>query len=142
MAFFANAADLLLYWRHDEGVGSSSLLWILIAAATLLLAWKVCGWYSESDPDVARKAFLWLMWAVLVPSYLLLFINHKVLNPPPNAIADAGGRWPYLVHAWGGGLLVAEGFTVVAIILSWLFRSRSGAQKNSSGGIGEPRVAD
>lgn len=118
MTFFATAADLLLYWHHDEGVGNRAALWVLVSIATLLVAWRVTGWCLRTDGAVVREAFLFLIWAMLAFSYLLLFVNHKALNPPAGAIDAAGGRWHYLLRAWGTGTLVGEGFTVAAIALT------------------------
>jgi hypothetical protein len=80
------------------------------------------------------------MWAVVVPSYLLIFINHRVLNPAANAVANAGGRWPYLVAAWGGGLLVAEGFTIAALTLTWLVYRESDIQNHHTAAEPPPRI--
>ena len=47
-------------------------------------------------------------------------VTLSVGEPAPNAVAQAGGLWAYLVHAWGIGLLVGEAFTVAAVMLTWM----------------------
>jgi hypothetical protein len=119
MTFFATATDVLLFWRHDEQMGNTALLWALVGVATLIVAWKAAGWRAETA-GTARKASLFLVWTMMALSYLVLFSGRAVLAPAPNAVAQAGGRWPYLVHAWGTGLLVGEAFTVAAVVLTWM----------------------
>ena len=135
MTFFATATDLLLYYRHDLRVGNTAVLWTLVGLATIGVAWKATGWYAAPDHDVARRAFLFLMWALVALSCLLLFVNRGVLNPPPNAIAQAGGLWPYLVHAWGTGMLVGEAFIVAALLLTRFLGGFSRATGNSAASI-------
>lgn len=119
MTFFAAAPpNLVLFWHHDETLGDAVFLGVLLGLATLVVSWKVTGWSAESDSAVARKAFLFLLWAIVVLSYCLLFLNGAVLNPPANAVAAAGGPWPYLLHAWGSRKPDGLGFIVAAIVLT------------------------
>ncbi len=122
MTFFAAATDALLFWRHDEQVGNTAILRTLAGIATLIAAWKVAGWRAEPG-GAARKAYLFLMWALMALSYFVLFARRAAIEPAPDAVAQAGGLWPYLVHAWGTGLLVGETFTVAAVVLTWMVSS-------------------
>jgi hypothetical protein len=131
MTFYASANDLILFWRHDEALGHAAVLWAVLGLATLVVSWKVAGWSTESGGAVARKAFSFLIWAALVLSWLLLFVNRAVLNATAEAVAAAGGRWAYLVHAWGGGKLVGEGFLVAALVLTWMIYRISHLQETS-----------
>ncbi len=131
MTFFASAAALVLYWHHDETLGNAMFLWTVLGLATLVVSWKVTGWSSESDGAVARQAFSFLVWAALVLSWLLLFVNRAALNSTPDAVAKAGGRWPYLWHAWGSGKLVGFGFIVAALVLTWMVHRISHQQEAS-----------
>ena len=118
MTFFASAADLLLYWHHDETLGNAVFLWTVLGLTTVAVSWKVTGWSTESDGAEARKAFSFLIWAALALSWLLLFVNRAVLNSTADAVAAAGGRWPFLWHAWGSGKLVGLGFIIAALVLT------------------------
>lgn len=120
MTFFATAADLLLFWRHDQRLGNTALLWILVMLVTLGVSWKVTGWCMRSDGAVAREAFLFLMGALVVCSYLIAFVNAAVVKPPAHALAAAGSRWMYLLHTWDGLVVVEAGYTVVALALTWM----------------------
>jgi hypothetical protein len=131
MTFFASATDLVLFWHHDETLGNAVFLWTALGLATLVVSWKVTGWSSESDGAVARQAFSFLVWAALVLSWLLLFVNRAVINSTPDAVAKAGGRWPYLWHAWGSGKLVGFGFIVAALVLTWMVHRISHQQEAS-----------
>jgi hypothetical protein len=131
MTFFATATDLILFWHHDEKLWNVGVLWALLGLATLVVSWKVAGWSTQSGGAVARQAFVFLMWAMVVPSWLLLFVNKAALHPPANAVAEAGGRWPYLLHAWGGGKLVGEGFIVAAVVLTLMVYGISHRQEAS-----------
>jgi hypothetical protein len=131
MTFFASAADLVLYWHHDETLGNAVFLWTVLGLATLGVSWKVTGWSAQSGGAVARQAFSFLIWAGLVLSWLLLFVNRAVLNATAEAVAAAGGRWPYLLHAWGSGKLVGLGFIVAALVLTWMIHRISHLQEAS-----------
>jgi hypothetical protein len=131
MTFFASAAALLLYWHHDQRLGNAVILWAVLGLVTLVVSWKVTGWSAESGGAEARKAFLFLIWAALVLSWLLLFVNRVVLNSTADAVAAAGGRWPYLLHAWSSGKLVGGGFIVAAVALTWMVRRISHRQEAS-----------
>lgn len=118
MTFFATAANVIDFWHREQGIGNAVLLWTLAGLATLLVAWKVAGWCVESDRGAARNALLFLMWAIFTLSCLKTFINVSTVSPPANAVAAAGGQWPYLLHVWSGSLLVQAGFTVAAVALT------------------------
>ncbi len=123
MTFFATATDLVLNWHHDEQLGNTGALWVVVSLATLFLAWKVTGWCAEADADIPRRVFLWLMWAFLAMSYLLLFVPRAVIHAPANAVSSIGGWWPYLLKAWGGGFGVGVGFIFAALVLAWWLRT-------------------
>ena len=120
MTFFATAANVVTFWHREQRFGNAALFWVLAALATLLVSWKVAGWCAESDRAAARNAFLFLLWALYILSCLKTFINSAVVNASPQALAAAGGRWPYLLHAWGSGLLVQGGFTAAVLALTWM----------------------
>lgn len=120
LTFGATAANLVSFWHHEQGIGNAAMLWTLAGLATVFVAWKVAGWAREENADVARRAFLFLMWAIYVLSCLKTFINAGVVHPTAETLAAAGGRWPYLVHVWSGSLLVQSGFTVAVIALTFV----------------------
>ena len=140
MTFFATAVDLLLHWRNNEQFGITAIVWVVVALATVILAWRVTGWWAEADADVPRRVFLSLMWAFLVMSYLLLFTPRAVIHAPANVVALAGGWWPYFLKALGGGVGVGVGFTVAALILAWCLRPLSEAPKSTPEIVGNPRA--
>jgi len=61
-----------------------------------------------------------LLWAFVVLSYAISFVDAAVVSPPAGALADAGGRWPYLTRVWRGAWIVEAGFTVAALALTWM----------------------
>jgi hypothetical protein len=130
MPFFGTAANLADYWSREQRLGHGVLMWGLVGLATLVVAWKVAGWSAEPQGAGARKAFLFLLWALAGLSYLIIFINGAVLNPPAVAIAAAGGRWPYRVHLWDRVLIVEGSFTVAAVALTWMICRISHLQKS------------
>ena len=120
MAFFASAADLLLWWNHDQELGNTFVLWVLLALATLMVSWKVTGWAAESEAAAAPKAFVFLIWAAAILSNLLIFGSRELLHPVVGAVVAAGGRGPYLLQAVGRGMPVALGLTLGAVVLTWM----------------------
>ena len=129
MTFFGAAANLADYWAREQKLGHGVLLWALVGLATSVVAWKVAGWSAEPQGVGARKAFLFLLWALVVLSYLIIFINRAILNPPADALAAAGGLWPYRMHLWNRVLIVEGGFTVAAVALTWMIYRTSHLQK-------------
>lgn len=120
VTFFGAAANVVLYWQREQGIGNTAILWALAALATLVVSWKVSTWSRQTDKTVAHRAFLFVMWASVMLSYLKTFIDRAVLNPPAQAVAAAGGRWLYTVSAWGNGLVTDAFLTVVALVLTWM----------------------
>jgi hypothetical protein len=120
MTFFASAADLLLWWHHDQELGNAFTLWVLLVLATVMVAWKVTGWDAESEGAAAPKAFVFLIWAAVILSNLLIFGSRELLHPPVGAVVAAGGRWPYLMQAVGRGMPVALGLTLGGVVLTWM----------------------
>lgn len=121
MTFVASATDLILHYLRSLHVGNTAILWTLVILATLGVAWKATGWsFEQPSSEVARRSFLFLMWALVALACILVFVNEGVVRIQPNAIAQAGGLWPYLVQAWGKSLLVGEGFIIAALLLTRL----------------------
>ncbi len=133
MTFFGTAANLVDYWSREQKLGHGVLLWALAGFATLVVAWKVAGWSAEPQESGARKAFLFLLWAIVVLSYLISFVNRAVLHPPAGAVAAAGGQWPYWVQMYHRVLVVEGGFTVAAVALTWLVFRISNRQELKPG---------
>jgi len=75
-----------------------------------------------------------------VMSYLLLFTPRALIHAPANVVALAGGWWHYLPKALGGGIGVAVGFTVAALILAWWLRRQTESPEGNSESVGEPRA--
>ena len=127
MTFFASAADLLLWWNHDQELGNTFALWVLLALATVMVAWKVTGWAAESEGAAAPKAFVFLIWAAAILSNLLIFGSRALLHPPVGAVVAAGGHRSYFLHAVGRGLPVALGLTCGAVVLTWMVARLKGS---------------
>ncbi len=136
MTFFGTAANLVDYWSREQKLGHGVELWTLAVLATLFVAWKVEGWRAETGGTGARKAFLSLLWAFVVLSYSISFINASVLFPPVGAIELAGGLSHYLAHLWRWVFIVEAGFTVAALALTWMVWSVTASQPP------EPQGAD
>jgi hypothetical protein len=132
MTFFGTAANLVDFWSRGQKLGHGVLLWALAGFATLVVAWKVARWSAEPQGTGTRKAFLSLLWAIVVLSYLVSFVNRAVLKPPAGAVSAAGGQWPYLMHVWHGVLVVEGGFTVAAVVLTWMVYRVSHLQPEES----------
>ena len=120
LTYFACAYDVMRYWLRVQHIGNAAVLWTLAVLATLVVSWKVTTWWGKTDKAVARNAFIFVMWAILILEYLKMFIDRAVLFPSAQAVAAAGGRWPYTVEAWGGQLVTNVFFTVAAFVLTWM----------------------
>ncbi len=120
MTIFATAANVIDFWHREQHIGNAVVLWTLAGLATVVVAWKVAGWSQETNRRVGHRAFLFLLWAIFALSCLKTFVNSSTVSPAPDAIAAAGGHWPYVSHVWAGSLLVQAGFTVATIALTWM----------------------
>ena len=136
MTFFGTAANLVDYWSREQKLGHGVWLWTLAVLATLWVAWKVEGWRAETGGTGTRKAFLLLLWAFLMLSYSISFVDAAALFPPVGAIEAAGGRWHYLAHLWRWVFIVEAGFTVAALALTWMVCRVTASQPS------EPQGAD
>lgn len=143
LIYCALAANVVIYWVSEQKIGNAALLWTLAGLTSLIVAWIVeHRWWAETDVLAVSKAFPFLMWAIVMLSYLKSFIDRAVLNPPAQAVAAAGGRWAYTVETWGGGLVVDGAFTVVALVLTWMTYQISHQQESMKGAqSGETREA-
>jgi hypothetical protein len=120
LTYFGTAANVVVYWVHEQQIGNAAVLWTLAVLTTVVVSWKVTTWWGKTDKTVARNSFIFLMWAILILEYLKMFIDRAVLHPTAQALATAGSRWAYTVHAWGGQFLTNVFFTVVALVLTWM----------------------
>ncbi len=120
MTFFGTAANLVVFWSMEQKLGHALPLWTLAA-------WKVTGWEAEPGSEGARHAFLFLLWAIILLSYGISFIQAAVLRPPAGAIAAAGGLGSYLLHLWQYVLIVEISFTMATVGITWMvFRISKG----------------
>lgn len=132
LTFFACAWDVMLHhWLHVQQIGNATLFWVLAILATIVVSWKVTTWWNRTDKAMVRSAYLFLTWAILTLTYLMIFINHALLHPSAEGVAAAGGRWMYTLKAWGGGLVVEIFFTVAGILLTWMVHRISHLQESS-----------
>jgi hypothetical protein len=131
MTFFGTVANLVDFWSREQKFGHSVLLWALAGFATLVVAWKVARWSAEPQGAAVRKTFLSLLWAIVGLSFLVSFVNRAVLRPTAGAVAAAGDQWPYLVQMWHRVLVVEGGFTVAAVVLTWLVFQISHRQESA-----------
>jgi len=128
LTYCGGAANIVVYWHQKQGLGNAATLWVLVGLATLVVSWKVTTWWGKTDKAVARNAFAFVLWAILILSYLI--INRAVLVAPPQAVAAAGGRWLYTVETWSGGLVVDAISTVAALALTWMAYQTSRLQES------------
>jgi hypothetical protein len=121
LTYFACAWDVMLhYWLHVQHIGNATVLWVLAILATLVISWKVTTWWNRTDKAMIRSAYLFLMWSILILTYLMIFINHTLLYPSAEGIAAAGSRWTYTARGWGADSVVEVFFTVAGIVLTWM----------------------
>jgi len=73
--YFAVAANVVIYWHHQQRIGNAAVLWVLAVIATLVVSWKVTTWWGKTDKAVARSAFLFLMWSILMLTYLMSVLS-------------------------------------------------------------------
>ncbi|HUZ45331.1 MAG TPA: hypothetical protein VMW54_01715 [Terriglobia bacterium] len=123
LTYFGTAANVVVYWVHEQRIGNAAVLWTLAVLTTVVVAWKVTTWWNRADKTVARNSFIFVVWTILILEYLKMFIDRAVVNPTAQALAAAGGRWAYTFKAWGGWghqFLTNVFFTIVALILTWM----------------------
>jgi hypothetical protein len=120
LTYYAAAADVVRHWPYERGIGNAAVLWVLAVLATLVVSWKVTTWWGKSTKAVARNAFVFVLWATLILSYLRMFDKYAVLSPAAQAIATAGGQWMYTLKMWASGLVVNAIFTVATLVLTWM----------------------
>jgi hypothetical protein len=127
LTYCGSAANVVIYLYHEQGLGNAAVFWVLAGLATLGVSWKVTTWWGKTDKVVARNAFVFVMWAILILEYVKIFISRAVLLAPADAVAAAGGRCLYMLETWFGGLFVV--FTVAALVLTWMAFRTSRAQE-------------
>jgi hypothetical protein len=118
LVYCATAVNVALFFLHERKIGNAPVVWTLVAVSTLAVAYLAEKWCAHNSPPIARKAFIFMLWAILALSYIKSFVNHAILAPPAGAVAAAGGWWRYAMHIWGSGVVVDGGFTIAVILLT------------------------
>ena len=118
LVYCATSVNVALFFLHERKIGNAPVVWTLVVVLTLAVAYLAEKWCAHNSPPIARKAFIFMMWAILALSYIKSFVNHAILAPPAGAVAAEGGWWRYAMHIWGSGVVVDGGFTVAVIVLT------------------------
>ena len=121
MTVYVNAVNIITYWHREQKIGNLVILWILVWLLTLAASWLVAGWWEDDQKSTAvRKAYLFLMWTIVVLTGLRGFIIRAVLHPPAQALQAAGNRVLYTVETWGSAFTVQIVLAALAVLLTWL----------------------
>ena len=103
VTIYVTAVNVVVYWLHEQKIGSAVFLWTMVALVTAAASWAVTGWWNEKDTAV-RQPLLFLTGTIFALTALKTFIEFPVFYPDPLLVAAAGSRWLYTVNTWGGGL--------------------------------------
>ena len=116
LTYCGATANVIVYWHEKLGLGNTEILWVLVGLATLVVSWKVTTWWSKTDKATTRNAFIFVLWAILLISYLI--ISPAMLVALQQAIAEEGRL--YVLQTWSGGLVINAVFTIAVVVLTWM----------------------
>lgn len=120
LTYCAAAASVALYFLHGLKAGNAAwVAWPLVAVSTLAVAWMAERWSAGNSPVMARKAFVFTSWAVLVLCCLRSFANRAILAAQAAGASATGGWWRYDKHVSRDGWRYVLVFAVATVVLNW-----------------------
>lgn len=112
MVYCATAVNVAVYWLREQKIFDPTLIWLLVVATTLPIAWWVAR-QARNDRRTVCTAFLLLVWTTTLLSHLKMLVHAK----------------PLLASAF----VVEVIFTVMAAALTWMALKAQAPQTPDSG---------
>jgi len=112
MVYGATAVNVAVYWLGEQKIFDPTVVWLLVIATTLPIAWWVAR-RARNDRRSVRTAFLTLVWTTTLLSHLKMLVNARVLL--------------------GSAFVVEVIFTVMAVALTWMALKARAPQTPDSG---------
>jgi hypothetical protein len=131
LTYCGAAANVVVYYHQKLGLGNAVPLWALVGLATLVISWKVTTWWGKTDRITTRNAFVFVLWAIFLLSYLIVFVTYVGVVAAPQGVTAVGGRSLHVMEInWSRNLVIDVIFTVAAFVLTWMAYRTSRPQES------------